>query len=298
MVDAKVNGLGVALVTPFNKSLSPDFPALEKLIEHVIAGGVDYIVALGTTAETPSLSFEEKIELAEFIKLKVQGRVPLVIGIGGNNTMRIIKELETLDLNGYSAILSVVPYYNKPTQEGIFLHFSKIVEASPLPIILYNVPGRTGVNMTANTTVRLANLSDKFCGIKEASGNMLQAQEIIEKSPGHFSMISGNDSDTFSIMKNGGKGVISVLANAFPDEMKTLVDLCAKKDFVQAQRYQQTLTPFINHLFEDGNPAGIKAVLEKIGICENYLRLPLVPVSRKVKQKLYHDTTLLLGFDD
>ena len=286
MAELCLSGLGVALVTPFKKDLTIDYQALEKLVEYVISGGCDYIVALGTTAETPTLSSEEKDKVARFISQQVGQRIPLVIGIGGNNTMGVIREIQSRDLSGYNAILSVTPYYNKPTQEGLFQHYKAISEVSPLPILLYNVPGRTGVNMTADTTLRLARLSKNICGIKEASGKLDQCEKIINNAPDHFSLVSGDDSATCRLMQLGAKGLISVLANAFPKETKKLVDLSKISNNPEAFSYQKSLEPLISHLFEDGNPAGVKAALANLGLLENVLRLPLVPVSKAVEEKL------------
>lgn len=296
MADLILNGAGVALVTPFNADLSVDFESLEKVIEHIVDGGCDYIVALGTTAETPTLSYKEKIEVTKFVKNKINGKIPLVIGIGGNNTNGVIQDIATRDLEGYSAILSVTPYYNKPTQEGLFQHFKAISESSPLPIILYNVPGRTGVNLTAETTLRLSELPN-ICGIKEASGNIVQCEEILKKGNEGFFVTSGDDALTCDLMKKGGVGVISVLANAFPKEVKSLVRLCQQNNYPEASKLQNLLNPFIGNLFEDGNPAGVKAVLSKIGLLKNVLRLPLVPVSKRLDEKLEKEAKKLFDFN-
>lgn len=286
MAELNLNGVGVALITPFNQDDSIDFDSLGKLVDHVIDGGCDYIVALGTTAETPTLSRNERYDVAEFIKDKNAGRCKLVIGIGGNCTSRVIDDLSFFNLNGYSAILSVAPFYNKPTQEGLFQHFSAIAEASPIPMVLYNVPGRTGVNITAKTVERLVRNSNNICAVKEASGNFEQCEEIIKNVPSHFSLISGDDSATCTLMTKGAKGVISVLANAFPGKVKEIVRLCQSSRFEEGQKCQQNLSAIISHIFEDGNPAGIKYVLYKLGIAGNKLRLPLVPVSQYVEKKL------------
>ncbi|MCH5235465.1 MAG: 4-hydroxy-tetrahydrodipicolinate synthase [Muribaculaceae bacterium] len=285
MADIRLSGLGVALVTPYKRDLTIDYEALERVIEHIIAGGCDYIVVLGTTAETPTLTKEEKIEIADFVREKVGGRVPLVIGIGGNNTYGLIEDISKRNLRGYTAILSVTPYYNKPTQEGLYQHFKAISESSPLPILLYNVPGRTGVNLTARTTLRLATLPN-ICGIKEASGNIEQSEEIISQCKDKFSLISGDDLLTYSLMKKGAIGVISVLANALPKEVKKLVTLCEERKLEEAEALQKSLNPIIGHLFEEGNPAGVKSMLSKMGLIENVLRLPLVAVSKEVEKKL------------
>ena len=293
MADTKLEGLGVALVTPFKEDFSIDYSGLERLIEHVIEGGCDYIVALGTTAETPTLSREEKNALTQFIKEKVSGRLPLVIGIGGNNTYGVIEEIRSRDLTGYEAILSVVPYYNKPTQEGLYQHFRTISEASPIPILLYNVPGRTGVNLTAKTTIKIYRDSKNIIGIKEASGNISQSEEIIKGTDNNFKLISGNDSDTFSLMDLGARGVISVLANAYPKEVKKLVTLCQNKETTEAKNYQESLQTLIKNLFIDGNPAGVKALLSQMNIVKNILRLPLVPVSKEIEKELIKSTAFL-----
>ena len=293
MADTKLEGLGVALVTPFKEDFSIDYSGLERLIEHVIEGGCDYIVALGTTAETPTLSREEKNALTQFIKEKVSGRLPLVIGIGGNNTYGVVEEIRSRDLTGYEAILSVVPYYNKPTQEGLYQHFRTISEASPIPMLLYNVPGRTGVNLTAKTTIKIYRDSKNILGIKEASGNISQSEEIINGTDNNFKLISGNDSDTFSLMELGARGVISVLANAYPKEVKKLVTLCQNKETSEAKNYQESLQTLIKNLFIDGNPAGVKALLSQMNIVKNILRLPLVPVSKEIEKELIKSTAIL-----
>lgn len=286
MSELNLEGVGVALITPFKDDLSVDYEALTKVIDHIIKGGCDYIVALGTTAETPALSVEERIKLTDNIKSTVGNRVPLVIGIGGNCTRRVCNELCKIDISGYSAVLSVTPFYNKPTQEGLFLHYKNIADVSPIPVILYNVPTRTGVNLTAETTLRLANYSTKICGIKEASGKLDQCENIIKNAPKGFSLISGDDATTCALMKLGAKGVISVLANAFPKCVKKLVSLCNNAPSNSSELYQKNLHQLIGPLFEDGNPAGIKAVLYHLGLIRNNLRLPLVPVSESVEKKI------------
>lgn len=279
-------GLGVALITPFNEDLSIDFKALGNIIEYTVNNGADYLVVLGTTAETPTLSRQEKSEVINFVRQKVNGRIPLVLGLGGNNTLKVVNDIKSYDLEGYSAILSVTPYYNKPNQEGLFQHFMAIAEASPVPVILYNVPTRTGANLTPKTVVKLATSSNKFYGIKEASGDLDQCMEILNKTPDDFKLISGNDADTASIMQMGGIGVISVMANVLPAEMKKLVEICANSQFDEAKLCQEKYSVIIKHLFEDGNPSGVKALLAKKGMSKNLLRLPLVPVSKYVEEKL------------
>ena len=291
MAELNLEGLGVALITPFNPDNSIDFSSLEKIVNHTIEGGCDYLVALGTTAETPTLSLLEKEKITRFICEINNNRVPLVVGIGGNNTSAVCHDILSRDLSGYSAILSVAPFYNKPTQEGLYQHFKAISEASPLPVILYNVPGRTGVNLTAITTLKLCALGDVIAGLKDASGNPEQSKEIIEAAPKNFSLFSGNDSDTMELMKQGAKGVISVLANAMPRQMKKLVKLCQERNYVEASAYQKELKPLIGHLFEDGNPAGVKALLSESGLCKNILRLPLMPVSKKVEEHILKEAS-------
>lgn len=294
MATVKLNGVGVALVTPFTNSGSIDYDSLESLIEHVIKGGCDYIVSQGTTAETPTLTLKEKRELDNFIPRIVKGRIPVIVGIGGNNTAAIIDELRTRPLKEYDAVLSVTPYYNRPTQEGLYQHFKNLSDVSPLPLILYNVPGRTGVNLTSHTTLRLANYSKNIIGIKEASGKMDQVKEILSDSPGHFSVICGDDSNTCQFIKNGAPGVISVLANAVPHIVKELVELSLNK-ISEADLLHEKLKNLVSLLFEEGNPAGIKALLHQMGLCNNNLRLPLVPVSQYVWEKIKKESSLILN---
>lgn len=286
MSEFNPNGVGVALVTPFRADGSIDFNALENVIQFVIEGGCDYIVTLGTTAETPTLSLKERYDLAEFVKEKTAGKIPLVIGVGGNCTRRVVEDISYYNLDGFQAILSVTPYYNRPTQEGIFQHYKTIADNSPIPVILYNVPGRTGVNLSASTTIKLAELSPKICAIKEASGNIAQCEKILENAPVEFKLISGDDAITSALMKKGACGVISVLANAFPKEVKRLIQLCGSRDWEEAEKAQEEMAPLIRIIFEEGNPAGIKAVLAELGLIKNYLRLPLVRVSKKVEEEI------------
>lgn len=286
MAEIRLKGLGVALVTPFNEDLSIDYPSLEKLIEHIIEGGCDYIVALGTTAETPTLTKEEKRELTSFIRLKTAGRVPLVIGIGGNNTQGVIEDIKETDTTGYCGILSVTPYYNKPNQEGLYKHYEALANVSQLPIILYNVPKRTGVNLSAKTTIRLATDFPNICAIKEASGDLDQAEEIANTTDGSFLVISGDDGNACEMMQRGGVGLISVLANAFPRQVSDLIRHCEAGKTEYAQRLKEELDPITSHIFEEGNPAGIKSALAHLGLIKNYLRLPLIPVSETVDLKI------------
>ncbi|RXE71338.1 4-hydroxy-tetrahydrodipicolinate synthase [Muribaculaceae bacterium Isolate-002 (NCI)] len=276
---ARINlaGMGVALVTPFRQDKSIDFEALGRLLEYQIKNSVDYIVVLGTTAETPTLDADEKRQVREYVSQRVAGRVPLVLGVGGNNTMAVARELETTDLKDFSAVLSVVPYYNKPSQEGIYRHYAEIATRSPLPVILYNVPGRTGVNMTAETTLRLACEFENIIGVKEASGNIAQMDEIIKSKPADFMVISGDDGITFPLITLGAVGVISVIGNAFPKEFSKMVRLARGGDYEKALQIHHRFTELFKLLFVDGNPAGVKCVLHAMGLIENELRLPLVP---------------------
>lgn len=282
----KLKGTGVALVTPFQKDGSVDFPALENLVNSVIKGGVDFLVALGTTAETPTLSTAEKQEILAAIIRYADDRVPVVCGIGGSNTQEIINQLETADLRNVAAILSVVPYYNKPTQEGIFQHFKAIANATNKPVILYNVPGRTGANMLPATVIRLANECKNIIGIKEASGNMLQCMELIQNAPEHFLILSGDDNLVLAQMALGMDGVISVVANCCAADFTEMVNLTMINKFDRARKIHYKLLTGIDLLFLEGNPAGVKFALSKAGICENVLRLPLVPVSEGTGEKL------------
>lgn len=281
-----LRGMGVALVTPFKQDKSIDYPALARLLEYIIQNKADYLVVLGTTAETPTLSEAEKTELKRFIAERVRRRVPMVLGVGGNNTMALVDYLKNTDLSDYEAILSVVPYYNKPSQEGIYQHYKAIAQASPLPVILYNVPGRTGVNMTAETTLRLARNFDNIIGIKEASGNITQMDDIIKNKPKDFMVISGDDGITFPLITLGAVGVISVIGNAFPKEFSRMVRLALEGDFERALHIHHRFTELFSLLFVDGNPAGVKCLLNAKGLIENELRLPLVPTKITTYQKI------------
>ena len=278
MAHFNILGMGVALVTPFSANKEIDFPALERVIDHVADNGADFLVVLGTTGETPALSAEEKKAVKDFVKEKTDGRIPLMIGVGGNNTTEVVKQLKEEDFSGYSAILSVVPPYNKPSQEGIFQHFKAIAEASPLPVVLYNVPGRTGVNMTADTTLRLARNVEGIIGIKEASGDIHQMQRLLREKPDAFTVLSGDDGMTYPFMALGAQGVISVLGNAYPKEFSEMVHLCLEGNYIEAVDVHFKFRDMIRLLFTDGNPAGVKCVMHDMGLIENELRLPLVPV--------------------
>ena len=273
-----LGGTGVALVTPFDANSKIDFASLEKVIDHVIDGGVEYIVSLGTTGETPTLDKEEKIDIIQFTFEKVKARVPVVVGVGGNNTQALIRDLETLPLKEAVAVLSASPYYSKPSQEGIFQHYKVFAEASPKPVILYNVPGRTGRNMTAATTVRLANEVPNIAGMKEASGDMQQCMEIMRDKPLDFLVVSGDDALCLAQFACGMHGVISVAANAFPKEFSEMVRHCLQGDFKTARSVHYPLLEAYDLLFVENNPAGVKAFMAEMGLLQNFLRLPLTPM--------------------
>jgi 4-hydroxy-tetrahydrodipicolinate synthase len=277
MINSKLTGLGIALITPFNKDESIDFAALGRLVDFQMQNGIDYLVVLGTTAESATLTEQEKNQIKDFVVDRVKGRIPVVLGVGGNCTKAVTEELQTKDLKGIDAILSVVPYYNKPSQEGVYCHYKAIAESTDLPIILYNHPGRTGVNMTAETTLRLAFDFPNIVAIKEASGNISQMDEIIKNKPKDFMVISGDDGITFPLITLGAVGVISVIGNAFPKEFGRMVRLALQGDFTNALDIHHRFTELFNLLFVDGNPAGVKCMLNAMGYIENKLRLPLVP---------------------
>lgn len=274
------------MITPFNADKSIDFPALAKLLEYIIQNKADYIVVLGTTAETATLTEDEREQVRAFVVERVNSRVPLVLGVGGNNTKAVTDYLRQNDLSAFSAILSVVPYYNKPSQEGIYQHYKAIAEASPLPVILYNVPGRTGVNMTAETTLRLAKNFTNIIGVKEASGNITQMDDIIKNKPADFMVISGDDGITFPLITLGAVGVISVIGNAFPREFSRMVRLALEGDFANALLIHHRFTELFSLLFVDGNPAGVKCLLNAKGMIQNELRLPLVPTKITTYEKI------------
>ena len=280
-----LRGTGVALVTPFNENLDVDYNALEKLIDYVIAGGVEYLVTLGTTGETPTLTKEEKRTIVSFTFSSVKDRVPIVVGIGGNNTAEVIKELEHYPLEMAAAILSASPSYNKPSQEGIFQHYKALAFASPKPVILYNVPGRTGSNITAETTLRLAKL-ENICGIKEASGNMIQCMHILKDRPNDFLVVSGDDHLCLPLLACGTEGVISVAANCFPKDFSEMVRLGLANDYAKARKLHYKCLEGNDLLFAENNPAGVKAFLAEQGIIKNILRLPLVPLSAPLHERV------------
>jgi 4-hydroxy-tetrahydrodipicolinate synthase len=289
----QLHGLGVALVTPFQKNGSVDFDALAKLVDYLLVNGVDYLVVLGTTAETPTLTQEEKATIIQQVVQQVHGRVPVVVGVGGNCTRNVVTELTNNHLRGVDAILSVVPYYSKPTQEGIYQHFKCVAQASPLPVILYNVPGRTGVNMTAETTLKLAHETTNIIAVKEASGNMTQIELIVKNKPAYFDVISGDDSMTLSLMGIGAVGVISVIGNALPYQAGKMVKLMRQGKTNEAQRIHQQLSTLFELLFVDGNPAGVKGVLHQLGMIDNVLRLPLVPAREETIRQICDELTKL-----
>lgn len=278
--------MGVALITPFKEDESVDFDALSRLVDYQLQNGTDYLVVLGTTAETPTLTEDEKKKIVELVVSKVNGRIPVILGEGGNNTRAIVERLKSNDYTGVDGILSVVPYYNKPSQEGIYQHYKAISEASPLPIISYNVPGRTGVNMTADTTLRIANDFPNIVAVKEASGNMSQMDEIIKRKPARFDVISGDDGVTFPLITLGAIGVISVIGNAFPKEFSRMTRLALEGDYNSALTIHHSFNELFELLFVDGNPAGVKCMLNMMGYIENKLRLPLVPTRIRTYEQI------------
>ncbi|OYU95083.1 MAG: 4-hydroxy-tetrahydrodipicolinate synthase [Bacteroidetes bacterium B1(2017)] len=281
-----MRGTGVALITPFKKDLSIDFDSLGNIIDHAISGGVEYLVALGTTGESVTLTKEEKKDVYKFISARAKGKVPCVAGIGGNNTNEVIGTIQGFDFTGFDGILSVSPYYNKPTQEGIFQHFMAVQEHAPVPIILYNVPGRTGSNMTAATTLRLANASEKFVAIKEASGNPEQFMDLLNEKPADFDIISGDDNLTLPFLAMGMTGVISVIGQAYPQLFTSMVRLGLDGKFEEGRQIHYRLYNLMKGIFIEGNPGGIKYVMSKMGLCENIVRLPLAPISEASEAKL------------
>ena len=279
-------GSGVALVTPFKKDFSIDTEALKRVVNFSIDGGIEYLVVLGTTAENATLSLQEKEQVIITVIEANNGRLPLVLGVGGNNTMEIVHELKTRDLSAFVAILSVSPYYNKPTQEGIYQHFKTIAGASPIPIILYNVPGRTGSNMLPATVLRLAHDFDNIVAIKEAAGDIVQAMQILKSKPENFLVISGDDMIALPMVLAGGAGVISVIGQGFPKEFSEMIRLGLNRKVDEAYKYQYLLADVIDMIFEQGNPAGIKQVLATLKISENTVRLPLVNVDQELSTRL------------
>lgn len=279
-------GLGVALITPFTSDGNVDYKSLTRLVEYQIDNGADFLCILATTSEAPCLSAEEKEKVKQLVIEVNRGRLPLLMGCGGNNTKAIVEELKNSDWHGIDGVLSVCPYYNKPSQEGLYQHFKAIAEASPLPVVLYNVPGRTGVNLKAETTVRLANDCENIIAIKEASGSLEQVDEIIKNKPARFDVISGDDALTFSMVASGAAGSISVIGNALPKEVSRMIRLEFNGEYEAARIIHHRFTELYSLLFIDGNPAGVKALLHEMGFIENVLRLPLVPTRITTLQKM------------
>ena len=281
-----LKGTGVAIVTPFQEDESVDFVALEKLIDFIIGNGVEYVVSLGTTGETPTLTKQEKLDIVNFTLDKINSRVPVVVGIGGNDTRDVINTVESFPLDKVAAVLSAAPYYNKPSQEGIFQHYKAIAKASPRPIILYNVPGRTGRNMEPSTTIRLATEVDNIAGIKEAGNSIPQCMQLLRDRPNDFLIVSGDDDLALPELAAGIDGVISVAANCFPKIFSDMVRAGLKHDFTAAKKLNDPLIEAYNLLFAENNPAGVKAFLYEMGLIKNVVRLPLVPLSDEVHQKV------------
>jgi len=273
----QLTGLGVALITPFNEDKSVDLVSLERLLNHLVPN-IDYLVVFGTTSEVPVLTTKEKAEIMNVVRLHVNGKIPIVMGMGGNNTQMLVEQIKTTDFSGISALLSVTPYYNKPNQRGLVAHYTELAKHSPLPIILYNVPGRTAINISEETTLTLAE-NPNIIAIKEASGKWEQIMNIVAKKPDNFSVISGDDALTFPLMSVGVSGVISVIGNAFPSEMKQMTHYMLNGNIAKAKEIHYRLLPFIETIFKDGNPAGIKALLSLKGLVKNIVRLPLMAVS-------------------
>ena len=278
--------MGVALVTPFDEEGNVDFEALARLVDYQLENGTDFLCVLGTTAETPTLSKEEKDQVKRCVIERVNGRVPILLGVGSNSTQAVVEAVKNEDMTGVDALLVVVPYYNKPSQEGIYQHYKAVAEATTLPIVLYNVPGRTGVNMTAETTLRLARDFENIVAIKEASGNITQMDEILKNKPEGFDLISGDDGITYPLVSLGAVGVISVLGNAFPGEFGKMTRLAMEGDYAQALTIHRQFTEMYRLLFVDGNPAGAKALLSMMGMMKNKLRLPLVPAREVTCEQL------------
>jgi 4-hydroxy-tetrahydrodipicolinate synthase len=286
MVQNIFKGLGIALITPFKEDGSVDYESLGRLLDYQLANGADFLCILATTGETPTLTTEEKQTIKDFIVDRVKGRVPILMGCGGNNTRAVVEELKTADFRGVDGVLSVCPYYNKPSQEGLYQHFRAIAQATSLPVVLYNVPGRTGVNLKAETTVRLARDCKNIVAVKEASGNLEQVDEIIKNKPSNFDVISGDDALTFPMISCGAVGVISVIGNALPKEFSKMIRLQMRGEYDAARKIHHRFTDLFGLLFVDGNPAGVKAMLHEMGMIENVLRLPLVPTRISTVQRM------------
>ena len=286
MVRNIFKGLGIALITPFCEDGSVDYKSLVRLMEYQLDNGADFFCILATTGETPCLTKDEKQKIKDLVVSTVNGRVPILMGCGGNNTAAVVEELKTGDFRGIDGVLSVCPYYNKPSQEGLYQHFKAIAAATSLPVVLYNVPGRTGVNLKAETTVRLARDCENIVAVKEASGSLEQVDEIINNKPKDFAVISGDDALTFPMISCGAEGVISVIGNALPKEFSRMIRLEFKGEYEGARKIHHRFTELFSLLFVDGNPAGVKAMLHEMGFIENVLRLPLVPTRISTLQKM------------
>tara|TARA_B100000780_G_scaffold72072_1_gene48270 strand:+ start:28972 stop:29841 length:870 start_codon:yes stop_codon:yes gene_type:complete len=283
---SKFTGTGVALITPFKKDKSIDYKSFENLITYNISGGVDFFVILGTTSESPCLSFSEKQEIIDFTIKKTNSKVPIMVGITGNNTTSVVNEILDLDLSNIQGILSATPYYNKPSQEGLYLHYAELSKISPLPIVLYNVPSRTGINMLASTCLRLATDFNNIIAVKEASGDMQQIQDILDNKPSSFNVLSGDDPLTVEMILSGASGVISVIAQAYPNEFSSMVNFSLKHDEDNAWLIHNSLKKLYSPLYDEGNPSGIKALLYNLNLCSNILRLPLTPISSNLMKSL------------
>ncbi len=283
---SKFTGTGVALITPFKKDKSIDYKSFENLITYNISGGVDFFVILGTTSESPCLSFSEKQEIIDFTIKKTNSKVPIMVGITGNNTTSVVNEILDLDLSNIQGILSATPYYNKPSQEGLYLHYAELSKISPLPIVLYNVPSRTGINMLASTCLRLATDFNNIIAVKEASGDMQQIQDILDNKPSSFNVLSGDDPLTVEMILSGASGVISVIAQAYPNEFSSMVNFSLKHDEDNAWLIHNSLKKLYSPLYDEGNPSGIKALLYNLNLCRNILRLPLTPISSNLMKSL------------
>lgn len=283
---SRFTGTGVALVTPFRSDLSVDVDALGNIVNHVIDGGVEYLVVLGTTAESATLTKEEKELVKQTIVKANENRLPMVLGVGGNNTMEVVQELKETDLKDYAAVLSVSPYYNKPTQEGIYQHFKAVSEASPVPVILYNVPGRTASNILPETVIRLANDFENIVAVKEAAGDVVQAMRLIKDKPEDFQVISGDDMITLPMTLAGGSGVISVIGQGLPGPFSDMVRFALRGNVSEANKLHFQLMDVMDHIFEEGNPTGIKALLQEAGLCDDVVRLPLVKAGKALKEKI------------
>lgn len=288
-MNSKFFGTGVALVTPFDINGNVDYVAFARLLSHVVDGGVDYVLVMGTTGETPCLSAEERRKVIDFAKREMAGRVPIMVGMSGNNTSDLLDSIRNFDFSGIDGLLTASPFYNKPVQNGLYAHFAHVAEVSSVPVILYNIPGRTGVNISPETICRLARDFENIIAVKEASGSVDQIMRVVENKPERFTVISGDDGLTLPLMAAGVKGVISVVANAFPRELSQMVKLALNGDFEQARKLHYKLLPTVRLMFAEGNPAGVKAYLSQMGVIQNVLRLPLVNVSDDLYARIASD---------